>query len=133
VEQNEAIASYKLEQQAERERQKMVLHLEKTQKDVEAQNLVHQEEAEALRKKIEAENTTSPVMLEKHFTETALPAIAEAMAQSLKDVKIHIFRQGDQEGVTPFHVIFTELMDLFRERIAPLRKQEDSQEDEPDK
>ena len=68
VEQNEAIASYKLEQQAERERQKMMLHLERTQKDVEAQKLVHREEADALRKKIEAENTTSPVILEKHFT-----------------------------------------------------------------
>ena len=35
----------------------------------------------------------SPVVLEKHFSEHALPAIANAMAQSLKDVKISVFRQ----------------------------------------
>ncbi len=66
---------------------------------------------------VEAENTTSPVMLEKHFSEHALPAIADAMAKSLKDVKITVFRQGDQDNVTPFHFIFTEIMDLFRERM----------------
>lgn len=131
VEQNEAIASYKLEQQAERERQKMLLDLEKAQKEIEAQNLMNQEEARALKEKIEAENVTSAVMLEKHFTENALPSIAEAMAKSLKDVKINIFRQDDQGGVTPFHFIFTELMDIFRERIAPLHKQEQENSQEP--
>ena len=124
VEQNEAIAKYKFEQQAERDRQRMQIEFERVQKEVEAQNLRNQEEARALKDKIEAENATSPIMLEKHFSETALPAIADAMAKSLKDVKINILRQDGEGGVTPFHFIFSELMDLMRERISPLQKEQ---------
>ncbi len=130
VEQNEEIANYKLEQLTERERQKLLLDFEKAQKEVESQNLMNQEEARALKEKIEAENATSAIMLEKHFTETALPSIADAMAKSLKDVKINILRQDGEGGVTPFHFIFTELMDLLRDRIAPLHKGDVSQKTE---
>jgi hypothetical protein len=128
VEQNEAIANYKQEQQAERERQKMVLDLDRAKKDVDAKTLIHQEAADALRKKIEAENTASPVILEKHFTEHALPAMAEAMAKSLRDVKINILQQGEQGGVTPFYLIFNEVMDLFRERMSAFHQKDHAQD-----
>ena len=117
VEQNESIAGYKQKQQDERERQQMALELEKAQQEIETLKLRHQEQVTTLRQQIEAENSTSPVLLEKHFSEHALPAIADAMAKSLKDVKISVFRQGDQENVTPFNFMFTEIMDLFRERM----------------
>lgn len=130
VEQNEGIATYKLGQQVERERRQLQADFEKARKDVEAQTLRNQEKARALKEKIEAENATSAVMLEKHFSDTALPAIAEAMAKSLKDVKINILRQDGEGGVTPFHFAFTELMDLLRERIAPFRQEHSSQKRE---
>ncbi len=121
VEQNEEISGYKFQQQAERERRQMQVEFEKAQKKVEAQNLENQEEVRALREKINAENATSPIMLEKHFSETALPSIADAMAKSLNNVKINIIRQDGEGGVTPFHLIFSELTDLLRERLAPLQ------------
>ncbi len=130
VEQNEGIAKYKFEQEVEREKQKMELYLEKTQKEVEAKNLIHQEEAKALRTKIQAENTTSPISLEKHFIEKALPAIAEVMAKSMKDVKINMFQQDGEGKGTPFNFILMELMQIFRERMDPLRNKETSQEGE---
>jgi|GEM_PF-1966416 len=119
VEQNEEIARYKFEQEVEREKEKMQLRLEKTEKEVQAQTMLHEEEAKALREKINAENSLSAAGLEKLFIEKALPAIAEVMAKTMKDVKINML-QGDT-GKMPFTFVLTELMQIFRERIAPLK------------
>jgi regulator of protease activity HflC (stomatin/prohibitin superfamily) len=124
VAQNEDIAKYKLAQEVEREKQKIQLNLEKAQKDVEAQALRHQEEVNALQAKIQAENTISPLSLEKYFIEEALPAIAEATARSLKGVKITMFQQDGEGKGTPFNFILTELLQIFRDRMEPLRHRE---------
>ena len=129
VEQNEAIVQYKLAQEVAREQQKIQLTLEKTQKEVEAQNLVHKEGARALKERIQAENSISPLSLEKYFVEKALPAIAESMAQTMKDVKITMFQQDGAGKGTPFNFILTELLQIFRERMEPLRHKETSPED----
>jgi hypothetical protein len=119
VEQNEAIVRYKFEQEVGREKEKIQLQLEKTEKDVQAQTMLHEEEAKALRQKIDAENSLSAAGLEKLFIEKALPSIAEVMSKTMKDVRINML-QGDV-GKTPFTFVLTELMQIFRERIAPLK------------
>jgi hypothetical protein len=124
VAQNEDIVKYKLAQEVEREKQKIQLNLEKAQKDVEAQALRHQEEVNALQAKIQAENTISPLSLEKYFIEEALPAIAEATARSLKGVKITMFQQDGEGKGTPFNFILTELLQIFRDRMEQLRHRE---------
>ncbi len=120
VEQNEAIARYKLEQEIGREKEKIQLDLEKTEKEVQAQKMRHEEEAKALREKIDAENSVSSAGLEKLFIEKALPAVAEVMAKTMKDVKINML-QGDT-GKMPFTFVLTELMQIFRERITPIKE-----------
>ena len=124
VEQNQEIAQFKFEQEAARDLRKMELNLEKTQKEVEAQNLIHQEEARALSEKIQAENNISRSGLEKHFMEKALPSIAEAMAKNMNDVKINMFQQDGEGKGSPFNFILMDLMEIFQERMKVLKKED---------
>jgi len=125
VEQNEAISRYKLEQELERDRQRIQLRTEEKQAELEAERLGHEVEIEALRQKMEAENSATPLSLEKNFIETALPTIAEAMASSMSNSRFNIF-QGDGEGGTPFKFMLMELMDILRDRMGKLTKEEQS-------
>lgn len=122
VEQNEEIAQYKLAQDIEHQKQQMQLTSEKNSSEVETQKLIHAEEINALRERIQAENSISAISLEKDFIEKALPAIATAMTTTLKDVKITMFQQDGEGKGTPFNFILAELLQIFRERMEPLRK-----------
>jgi len=70
---------------------------------------------------MEVENSATPLSLEKNFIETALPAIAEAMARSMSDSRINII-QGD--GGTPFKFVLLELLDILRDRMGGLQEAE---------
>jgi hypothetical protein len=130
VEQNEATANYKLQQNMERDRQNMLLDFEKNQKEVEASILINQEKIETLKKTIEAKNIISPVMIEEHFI-NALPSIAESISKSItKDAKINIFSNSEEGGMTPFHFLFTELMGMmetFKGKMSSLKEKDNRQ------
>ncbi len=121
VEQNESISKFKLEQEVERQRQKIQLHSAEKQADLEAKRLAHQVEIEALQRKMEIENSATPLSLEKNFIETALPVLAEAMAKSMSNSRVNII-QGDGNGGSLFKFMLTELVDILRERVEGVEK-----------
>ena len=70
---------------------------------------------------MEVENSATPLSLEKNFIETALPAIAEAMARSMSNSRINII-QGEGESGTPFKFVMLELLDILRDRMGGLKE-----------
>lgn len=116
IEQNEKMTNYKLEQQINRDRLNATLLLEQTEKEVAAKKMVHQEEIEALEKKIQVENETSRMSLEKAFIEQALPSIAEVVAKSMNNVKMSIYQQ-DGNPTTPFKFVLNEILEIFKDRV----------------
>ncbi len=125
VEQNEAIVKYKQDQDLDRQRQKMLLQGEGKRAELEAKRLAHEVEIEAMQKKSEIENSATPLSLEKNFIETALPAIAQAIASSMSNARLNIY-QGGGEGGTPFKFILTELMEILKERMEHIEKKGES-------
>ena len=123
VEQAESIAKYKLEQEIERQRQKITLQTQERQAELESQRLAHQVEIEAMQRRMEIENSATPLSLEKNFIETALPALAEALAKQMSHARVSII-QGDGEGGTPLRFILTELLDILRDRVERLEKKD---------
>lgn len=122
IEQNEAMSKFKLEQDLARQRQRLELETEQRQAELDQQRLAHEIELEALQRKMDVENSATPLSLEKNFIETALPALAESMARSMNNSRVSII-QGDGEGGTPFKFILAELMDILRERMENINKQ----------
>lgn len=125
--QEEELAQYKLQQEIEQERKKMALALEKAQQEAEAKKIAHEEELAALQRRIQVENSASPVSLEKNFIEKALPAIAQALAKSMQDVHFYIAPQDSQGGSTPFNFLLMQLMQILKGRIDPLRGKDSQQ------
>jgi len=125
TEQNEALEKYKLEQQLARDRQRVQLRIEETQAELEAKRAASQLELDALRQRMEVENSATPLSLEKNFIESALPAIAEAMARQMNNSRINIM-QSSGDGGTPFTFILTELMNILRERLETLGRTDTS-------
>jgi hypothetical protein len=109
------LSNYKLEQDMDRARKQMLLDLEKAQKEIEAKKIADDEEIEMLRRRIEIENGTNPASLERHFVERALPQIAKAMAESMKETTMNIYQQ-DAQAATPFNFLLVQLMNAFRMR-----------------
>lgn len=126
VEQNEGIIKYKQDQELDRQRQKMILQGEAKRSELEAERMAHEVEIEAMRQKTEIENSSTPLSLEKNFIETALPAIAEALARSMSNARLNIY-QGNGESGTPFKFILTELMDILRERMERIEHVENTE------
>jgi hypothetical protein len=123
VEQTEGISAFKLEQELARDRQRIQLRSDERRAESESNRLAHQVEVEALRQRMEAENSATPLSLEKNYIETALPAIAEALAKSMSNSRVSII-QGDGQGGTPFKLILMELVDILRDRLEGLPKAE---------
>ena len=119
VEQQAAIDRYKWEQTAEQQRQSALLELEKKQKEIEGQKLAHEEELQSLERRIQIENSATPVGLEKTFIENTLPALGEVLGQNMRNVNMHIFQQ-EGKGGTPFNFVLSELLQIFRERMTHL-------------
>ncbi len=120
VEQNEGIANYKQEQDIAREKQRSDLMLERTRKEAEAQRVLHEEEYDALRTRIDIENGTSPSSLEMHFIEKALPEIARAVAATLQNVRMSVFQGAGSGGGSMFSYMLTEIIDVLRGRLEGL-------------
>lgn len=116
VEQNEAIAMYKLQQELEREQQKQTARFAQAKHETETQRIIHQEQAEALAHRIEVENNTSPASLERHFIEHALPTVAQTLAKSLGDARISIFQGGENSGL-PLPMLINEVLALLKQRF----------------
>lgn len=122
VEQEEQTSNYKLQQSLDRQRRNIELEAEKTQGRLETERLTQQIEIEALQQRVEVENSATPLSLERRFIESALPAVAEALAKSMSNARVNII-QGDGQGGTPFRYIVTEIMDILRERLEKLPKE----------
>lgn len=116
IEQNEAMNKYKLGQEMERQRQKLQLRVDEDAAKLESQRLTQEMEISALQRKMEIENSATPLSLEKNFIETALPTIADAMAKSMSNSRVSIIQGGD-DGGTPFKFMLTELLEILRERV----------------
>jgi hypothetical protein len=121
VEQNEAINKFKLAQEVERQQQKIQLRSQEKQAELESARLAHEVEIEALQRKINVENSATPLSLEKNFIETALPVIAETLAKSMANSRVYI-NQGSGEGGTPFKFILMELLEILHERMDGVQK-----------
>jgi regulator of protease activity HflC (stomatin/prohibitin superfamily) len=121
VEQNEAIIKFKLAQEVERQQQKIQMRSQEKQAELEIVELAHKVEIDALQRKITVENSATPLSLEKNFIETALPAIAETMAQSMANSRVYI-NQGGNESGTPFKFILMELLGILHERMDGIQK-----------
>ncbi len=124
AEQKKSLSKFKQEQELERERRALQLKREERQAELEAQRLAHQVEIEALRQRMDVENSATPLSLEKNFIETALPAIAEALAKSMSNSRVSIIQGTGEGGGTPFKLILTELVDILRERMEKLQNSE---------
>lgn len=121
VEQAETVAKYKLEQELERQRQQLAAQTEERRTELESQRLAHQVETENLQRRVEIENSVTPLSLEKNFIETALPAVAEALAKQMSHARLNIIQGGDDAG-TPMRFILTELLDILRDRVERVEK-----------
>lgn len=117
VEHDEALKKYKLEQELERQRQKIALQTQERQAELESQRLAHEVEIEALQRKVEVENSATPLSLEKNFIETALPALAEALAKQMNNARFTVLQGGEGDGGTPLRYILNEVLDIWRERV----------------
>lgn len=120
VEQNEAINKFKLEQELARQRQKLQLETEQKQAALEQERQSAEVLIESLRQRMEVENSATPLSLEKNFIESALPTLAQALAQNMSNTRMTII-QGDGEGGTPFKYILNELLDILRERMEKVQ------------
>ena len=116
VEENESIENYKLEQQLERQRKQMSFQLEKTKNDVAANQLRHQEELDALQKRISIENEATSAGIEKGFFERGLPAAVEMMAKSMNNANVTVIHQDEKGGGLPFNYVLTEALKLLKSR-----------------
>lgn len=121
VEQEEGTNNFRLDQSLERERRNMTLEADKSRGRLEAERLAHQIELEAMQQRVAVENTATPLSMERSFIESALPAIAEAIAKNMSHSRINII-QGDGNSGTPFRYILNEILTIFQERIASLEK-----------
>ena len=97
VEQAEQTNNYKQEQRLTRERQAIELESEKTKGRLETDRLTRQIELDALQQRVDIENSATPLSLERSFMETALPAMAEALATTMSNARVNIV-QGEGEG-----------------------------------
>lgn len=116
VEQTEALNNYKLTQEIEREKQRNQLKAEEAERQLAGKRLNHQIELEVLQQKVTIENSATPLSLEKNFIESALPAIAEAIAKNMNNSRINIIQSEGDSG-TPFKFILTEIIDILRDRL----------------
>jgi len=57
------------------------------------------------------------------FIENALPTVANALAKSLNHARFNVI-QDNNNGGTPFKFVLTELVDIFRERMKPIKNSE---------
>lgn len=123
VEQKEETSNYKQDQMLSRQRQIVELEADKVRAHQEAERLKSEIELDALQKRVDIENSATPLSLERNFIDTALPAMAEALAKSMNNARVNIV-QGEGAGGTPFRFILDEMMDIMRERIERLPKSE---------
>ena len=121
VEQHEQTGNYKQEQMVERQRQIEAFESEKVKARLETKRATQQIEMEALQQRVDIENSATPLSLERHFMESALPSMAEALAKSMGNARVNII-QGEGEGGSPFRFILDEMMDIMRERVDKLPK-----------
>jgi regulator of protease activity HflC (stomatin/prohibitin superfamily) len=125
VTQNQELAALKFQQEILQEQGRLQMLVEKAQKEAEAKRVVHQEELEALQKRIEVENSASPVSLEREFIEKVMPSLAQSLAQSMQNVSFNIMQQ-DGQGSSPFNFLLMQIMQIMKQRFAPLQKQEEN-------
>lgn len=124
ITQNQELSALKFQQEILQEQGRMQLALEKAEKEAEARRIIHQEELAALKQRIEAENSASPVSLEREFIEKVMPTLAQTLAQSMQNVTFHIMQQ-DGKGSSPFNFMLMQLMELMKNRFAPLQQQKE--------
>jgi hypothetical protein len=72
---------------------------------------------------VAAENSVTPLSLEKNFIESALPQLAEALAKQMSNARFTVM-QGAGEGGTPLRFILTELLDILRDRVERVEKKD---------
>lgn len=90
--------------------------------EVEIETLRQRSEVEVttLRQRTEVENSATPLSLEKNFIDTALPAIAQAMAKSMNNSRINII-QGEGQNSSPVRFILNELLAILQERLDKIK------------
>ena len=120
TQQQESIDAYKSEQEFERERQRAQLQLELANKEAEADKVRNQAEIGALQARIEVENQTNAISLERHFIDEALPTIARAIAESLQNVQMNVYQSNQEGGHTPFQFALQEVMQTLKARTSHL-------------
>lgn len=133
VEENERISDYKQHKRIERDRKEIELQAEKARGEFEARKIANTDELRVLKDRIDIENGASPAALERHFIEKALPFIAETMAKSMQDVKMHIIQEGNagSGAASPLRFMLMEIIDLFRTSRESLTNTQNGKEVAP--
>ncbi|HNH09586.1 MAG TPA: hypothetical protein PK683_13890, partial [Leptospiraceae bacterium] len=116
AEQQEDLNQFRLEKELERERQTMLLNLERAEKETETRKIYHKEELEHLKNRLSAENTATPVNMEMEFNQNVLPKIADILASSMGEVKYNIF-SGNEKNMNPMAMILSDISDIFKARL----------------
>lgn len=116
AEQQEELNQFRLEKELERERQTMLLNLERAEKETETRKIYHKEELEHLKNRLAAENTATPVNMEMEFNQNVLPKIADILASSMGEVKYNIF-SGNEKNMNPMAMILSDISDIFKSRL----------------
>lgn len=119
VEQNEAIAFHKIEQEQLRQRALTNGAHERAQTEAESERVRSDQAVHALRERLAAESTAGRASLERLFLTDSLPALANALAKSLEGSRLHVYQSGEG-GATPLSFALTELTGLLGQRLAGL-------------
>lgn len=121
VEQNEKIGLYKVQQEQDRERVRKEAEREHAAIHAEAQQIMSEEEVRALRERLSVENGAGPASMERLFFSEALPHIANALAESMGNMRFNVFQSsngGKGMGMTPFHFALQQIIDLLQSRVS---------------
>lgn len=123
VEQNEGIALYKVDQAQQRAQVEAEAQRKRVDVRVAGERAQNEEEARALREKLDAENEAGPAAMERLFVTEALPAAATAMAKSMGNARFNLYQTGNESNgngggmPTPFHFMLSQAMDLVQDHV----------------
>jgi flotillin len=122
VDQEAEIALRKARQEQDRERIAAEGERERASVQVEAQRMLRELEIQLLRDRLAAESSAGPASLERLYVSQALPLVAKALTEGLKDSRISIMNgggQGDALGTLLNTALFA-----VQERLAALPQPE---------
>lgn len=114
VEENERLAGFKAEQDAARALAKAEAGRARAALEAEASRVAHDEETRALRERLAAENSAGDASLQRQFVEKALPAVAQALAETMGSMNYTVYHSAPGQD-SPLSMALAQVADLWRQ------------------